>query len=327
MGRRAARLPVPPLSDHAWSAIEAGVFQQLDRGLEPISPPARRGQWSSFALPFAAVAAAAGVALAFGLSRPNQGSRAPEVALLDPAPSEAPSALALADDHSLSDAPDPELRQHIITTTGATTASFGDSLLSIANHSDLRISGSEHKGWRVLLEEGEARFDVTPRPGRPEFTVEAGEVTVRVVGTNFDVRRQDGITHVAVHRGRVRVEHLGQQAVLDPGDTWTEPESIVDSEPAPPARGMAPRQRKRPSARQEFEEAASLESTAPDQALSKYRRISDAGGPWAANALYARARLMREQGRQAAAEQLLVRYLERYPRGNNAADARRLLKK
>jgi hypothetical protein len=41
----------------------------------------------------------------------------------------------------------------------------------------------------------------------------------------------------------------------------------------------------------------------------------------------ARARLMREQGSQAAAEKLLMRYLERYPPSNNAADARRLLRK
>ena len=57
---------------------------------------------------------------------------------------------------------------------------------------------------RVSLEDGEAIFDVVSDKARP-FTVAAGEHTVRVVGTQFDVRNRDGDLTVTVARGRVEV--------------------------------------------------------------------------------------------------------------------------
>ena len=48
-------------------------------------------------------------------------------------------------------------------------------------------------------------------------------------------------------------------------------------------------------------------------------------GPWAANALFAEARLSAERGQREAARALLSAYLNRFPDGRNAADARALL--
>lgn len=59
-------------------------------------------------------------------------------------------------------------------------------------------------GRRVTLDEGQAVFDVAHDARRP-FTVAAGDRTIRVVGTQFDVRRLGGKVSVTVARGAVEV--------------------------------------------------------------------------------------------------------------------------
>jgi transmembrane sensor len=59
-------------------------------------------------------------------------------------------------------------------------------------------------GREVTLTEGQAVFDVTPDARRP-FQIAAGDRMVRVVGTQFDVRRRDGKLSVTVARGAVEV--------------------------------------------------------------------------------------------------------------------------
>lgn len=56
----------------------------------------------------------------------------------------------------------------------------------------------------VTLDQGQAVFDVAHAPDRP-FTIAAGDRTVRVVGTQFDVRRLEGKLSVTVARGAVEV--------------------------------------------------------------------------------------------------------------------------
>lgn len=67
----------------------------------------------------------------------------------------------------------------------------------------LRVSFSRSER-RVSLDDGEAIFDVTHDAARP-FIVAAGERTVRVVGTQFDVRNRQGALTVTVARGKVEV--------------------------------------------------------------------------------------------------------------------------
>lgn len=73
---------------------------------------------------------------------------------------------------------------------------------------------------RVVLEQGQAVFDVAHGPDRP-FTIAAGDRTVRVVGTQFDVRRLDGKLSVTVARGAVEVRPAdgaaGKSYRLHPG--------------------------------------------------------------------------------------------------------------
>ena len=73
---------------------------------------------------------------------------------------------------------------------------------------------------QVVMDEGQAVFDVAPDARRP-FLIAAGDRTVRVVGTQFDVRRRAGRLSVTVTRGTVEVspsgEGVGQAFRLHPG--------------------------------------------------------------------------------------------------------------
>ncbi|HRE06344.1 MAG TPA: FecR domain-containing protein [Opitutaceae bacterium] len=60
---------------------------------------------------------------------------------------------------------------------------------------------------RVTLVSGEAHFDVVKNPHRP-FLVRAGDLTVRAVGTAFNVRLDQNNIEVIVTEGRVRIEGL-----------------------------------------------------------------------------------------------------------------------
>jgi transmembrane sensor len=62
---------------------------------------------------------------------------------------------------------------------------------------------------RVSLPEGEALFDVAADKTRP-FLITAGDRTVRVVGTRFDVRHRGSELSVTVERGVVEVQPNGQ---------------------------------------------------------------------------------------------------------------------
>ncbi|HVI33846.1 FecR family protein [Phenylobacterium sp.] len=62
---------------------------------------------------------------------------------------------------------------------------------------------------RVVLDEGQAVFDVAADARRP-FVIDAGDRTVRVVGTRFDVRRRDGRLSVTVAEGLVEVRPTPQ---------------------------------------------------------------------------------------------------------------------
>lgn len=64
-----------------------------------------------------------------------------------------------------------------------------------------------HGARRVTMGDAEAVFDVAKDAHRP-FLITVGDRTVRVVGTQFDVRRREGQVAVSVGRGLVEVEPL-----------------------------------------------------------------------------------------------------------------------
>jgi transmembrane sensor len=61
---------------------------------------------------------------------------------------------------------------------------------------------------QVTMDDAEAVFDVAKDAKRP-FLISAGDRTIRVVGTQFNVRRRDGVQSVTVRRGVVEVSPTG----------------------------------------------------------------------------------------------------------------------
>jgi hypothetical protein len=306
------RPPVEPLSRPAWERIEAGLFERLERGehLAPAPEPSElasrpgvpRRRW------VAGAALAAAAAAALWLQRP--GTETPAEPIARPAPSEL--------------AP-PRHESRIVSTDAPTETSLGDAVLTLAARSDVAVSGSDPEGWLVRLDAGQVDCRVEPRRGRPPFVVQAGDTRVSVIGTRFTVIRSGAGASVLVTEGHVQVETGAERVLLGPGDTWpaAAPPPALPPEPAP----SGPPSTSVTRAQQQFERAATLEAKNPRAALTLYRELARGGGPWAQNALYAQARLELELGRPERARPLLRRYLQRYPRGLNAADVEQQLRR
>jgi len=78
--------------------------------------------------------------------------------------------------------------------------------LNTDSHVSVRL---DKDARRVTVHDGQALFDVAHDSQRP-FLITAGDETVRVVGTKFDVRRRDGQLSVTVLRGLVEVSTDGE---------------------------------------------------------------------------------------------------------------------
>lgn len=85
---------------------------------------------------------------------------------------------------------------------------------------------------RATVIAGDAFFAVAHDSARP-FTVSTGDYTVRVVGTQFEIRRRPGMVRVAVSEGRVAVERADERdaSVLPSGAAWIAGESGVEIRP------------------------------------------------------------------------------------------------
>jgi hypothetical protein len=318
---RADRLgppPIEPLSDLSWVRVERAVFAELDAAAAPVTEAAVRRRWPVLIAPLAAVAAL----VVWLVVRP-----------------------AVPDgDH--------ERPARIVTADSATELSFGDAVVTAAPRSTLVMGGSAQGGVLIVVERGGATFEVAPRAGRPPFRVEAGDVSIRVVGTRFTVARTAETATVQVIEGTVEIVARGRRVFVSAGETWPPgpsaeaPAPAPAAPPAPAAVDMPPdvidpagppRKKPRadddddeagtrePTSKEQFEAAARLERTEPGAALTRYRTLARGTGPWAANALFAAGRLSFDRGDPDMARRLLDRYLRRFPGGANAADARALL--
>jgi len=89
--------------------------------------------------------------------------------------------------------------------------------LRLADGSLLTLNGDSALDWQfvdgrreVRLYRGEADFQVAHDPARP-FIVRAGEAHIRVTGTRFDVRLEEGGVDLAVSEGRVLASSEGRE--------------------------------------------------------------------------------------------------------------------
>ncbi len=200
----------------------------------------------------------------------------------------------------------------------ATTVYFEDGSRATALNpeSQLVARSVSSTNIRVLLQDGAARFEVTSRPERL-FQVDAGDISVLVLGTAFTVTRQGEQTEVAVERGRVRVAWrdgaqvitAGQRgAYPPPPEQTTAPELGVPDGGAP--RVIPPRDgpgQGRPSWQELANQARYAEAY---EALRRAGGVASVRGM--ADALLA-ADVARRSGHSPEAVKLLERSITRHP--------------
>jgi len=82
----------------------------------------------------------------------------------------------------------------------------------VAINTDTRLAvDMRDKARNVHIEQGEAWFEVAKDPSRP-FTVAAGDIRVRAIGTAFAVQRLDAGADVQVTEGTVEIWSVGNTA-------------------------------------------------------------------------------------------------------------------
>lgn len=91
------------------------------------------------------------------------------------------------------------------------------SVITLNKNSSLRFPEKFKGDKRTVSLEGEAFFNVTPDKKKP-FEIQVNDVTVKVVGTSFNVRSENGRTEVIVETGIVQVWRNGRVAELHPGE-------------------------------------------------------------------------------------------------------------
>lgn len=84
------------------------------------------------------------------------------------------------------------------------------SKVTLNTDSKVRLAIDETER-RILLDQGEAYFEVAKDPARP-FVVDAGTRRVVAVGTKFSVRRENDEVRVVITEGRVRIEDDSETA-------------------------------------------------------------------------------------------------------------------
>jgi transmembrane sensor len=167
-----------------WAAVEthrAAILSELeptdaadghDDGLTELARRRHRGRWRRRALAAAPLAAA----LVAGLL------------LVGP----------LIENRAVTYVTAPGQTREVVLKDGTTIAMNGGSRLTVRMTRDART---------VEMGQAEAAFDVTHDPSRP-FLIAVGESQVRVIGTAFNIRRDDASTRVSVSRGIVQVSDI-----------------------------------------------------------------------------------------------------------------------
>jgi hypothetical protein len=318
---------IEPLPDTTWRRIERAVFTELDRdpGHVAAEPPVHwLTRWRRPLLGMSVGLAAAAALLLLLRSQPGGSG---------PQPS------------------------RIVTDDAPVALTVGRAAIRVAPDSIVWMQSNHGHEVMMILEHGRVECTVAHDDSQPPLVVQAGDVRIEVVGTSFVVTRQGSSAVVEVHEGVVEVFHQGKRMRVGAGGQWS-PAGIVPAAgtrtaatetsaqptaPAPaglppqpaPSPGDAtqvatPRRGARPGEhaadpKQRYEQAARLEASEPAAAIAIYRELARGKDTWAANALFAQARLELDRGRTRAAVRLLETYLRRFPGGNNAADARALL--
>ena len=204
---------IEPLSEARWDRIEESLMERLE------------------ALPLGA----RGVEERASVHAPRRGVRAVRkgaaVALVSGFAAAAAAAVAIhagwGGRHSTT--------SRVATEASASHVTIGESSLDLSPESGIAVSDDDH-ATVVTLERGEVAFHVAPREKDRPFLVEAGDVHVRVVGTEFTVRRVGVSAAVSVRRGVVEVREHDELTRLKAGEQWPdEAKGAINTAPTPSA--------------------------------------------------------------------------------------------
>jgi transmembrane sensor len=118
---------------------------------------------------------------------------------------------------------------------------YPDGSAAYSTSPGTRLQLDEAVGDRVVtaVERGAARFEVVPDHDR-QFRVRIDTVTVTVLGTIFAVDRGEQSVHVAVTRGKVRVDAPGATVFLEAGQEGDYPFAAAAAPASPSAAPAIP---------------------------------------------------------------------------------------
>jgi transmembrane sensor len=127
---------------------------------------------------------------------------------------------------------DPADYQHYRTGLGEQrTVVLDDGSEVMLNTRSSMIVAFSDEQRSVELAGGEAFFSVSDDPGRP-FVVDAGSAVVTVIGTAFNIRRDDSSSEITVNEGVVRVVESGAPASRAPATEVLHPRQQLRAEPS-----------------------------------------------------------------------------------------------
>lgn len=342
------RIEVEPLAEQRWEKIERSLFARRERGLGGAHDfSERRGRrWTHPAL----LIAAAALVSVLGFTMFEARQQPQHAALGDPSRiTTGPNASHLALTGLALD-----VEPHSAVVVGAETS---QGVLIVLDRGSIVCEVAPRSLDKPLIVQA----------GAARVRVIGTRFSVTRLGEAARVKVEHGAVEVLSSAGKWRVEAGQEWPSAPPSSSASLPAvanlSPIDDAPSPsigahpPFAGASPERpitRSRPSrppssggatrtgedatvpesapkpvaSRQDvFEQATALERSDPAQAGHLYRTLESGGDSWAQNALYARGRLEASRGSRAAARSLLTRYLERFPQGTNAEDARAVLRR
>jgi len=343
--------PVEPMSDAAWSRVERGLWARIDAATTPWAtaggpPPAPR-RWWLVAAPLAAAAAIVAIVLA------TRTTTEPVAVADEPArvvSGSAPSSVSFGDSHVELDADTAVVMSHdaghptVLLERGAAWFTVAPRLsrpefVVRAGDATVRVVGT--------------RFRVARTDERIAVDVERGLVDVQFRGAVVGVAASRHWSSETPGRASTLAELTPPADPVASSEPPPGPQEPAEPLPAPaqpkpavrPARGALAKPAALPGAandasedpapgasrsseldrdRTEYDRLAAIEPKAPDTALAGYMALARGTSRWADLALFAAARLAADRHDRRAVT-LLGIYLQRFPDGANATDARQLL--
>jgi FecR protein len=242
----------------------------------------------------------------------------------------------------------PSTPSSVVTPSDSTsTFTVGDAVIEAGKDTSVEVKQDPNGTTTLTLVRGSVDCDVMPRSNRAPFRVVAGDVTVEVVGTRFDVSRIGTITRVDVTRGKVKVHGKGELRYVGAGESWTSehvgsaisavtPAPVVEEQPpivAPepaiargshedeielPAESMRPTRPAQISPQQAYE--AALEIKDERRRAKAYRAVANGNHTWAALSLFNLAELQAKTDVDATLA-TLDELKRRFPAAANSQDA------